>query len=41
MQILDEFEARVLLPYPALADKIRTMLQAKQAGQTSAPERMA
>lgn len=41
MQILDEFEARVLLPFPALADKLRAMLQAKQAGQTSAPERMA
>lgn len=41
MRILDELEAQVLLSYPALADKIRSILRAKQAGQTSAPTRIA
>lgn len=41
MQILNDTEVRALLPYPALADKIRSILQAKRAGRTSAPTRMA
>jgi ornithine cyclodeaminase len=40
MDILDEATTGALLPYPALAEAIRTMLQARRAGAVYAPTRL-